>query len=149
VPFKTKIILNENDLNKYSQFLDQCFIQEYLDEKYFDQIDIGGFFTGEKQSLICFKEMNQFPRGVASYVTRFSSNGSLMLIQNITNFLNEINFRGFIELEFKRNIETDKFILMDLNPRPWGCLYYYISSVKNLHDVIYFNKTPIDRKSVV
>ena len=31
---------------------------------------------------------------------------------------------------------------MDVNPRPWGCFYYYISAVNNIRDVILKGSDP-------
>ena len=32
---------------------------------------------------------------------------------------------------------------MDINPRPWGWFYYYISAMQNFRNVILLNEEPI------
>lgn len=142
VPFKTKIIRNAKEFKLNSKYLSDCFVQEYLDNNNYDQIDIGGYFTGHKDSLVSFKEKNQYPEGVASYITLYTSENCERIRENIAYFLNTLSFRGFVEIEFKRNKINDDFFLMDINPRPWGSFFFYLSAIKNLREVLYLNELP-------
>lgn len=143
VPFKTKIINNNEDLRKIDPLINKCLIQEFLSPEIYAQVDICGYFTGNANSLISIVEMNQYPMGIASYVKQINSEKCELLKKNIEKLLNSLNFKGFIEIEFKRNINSDTYYLMDINPRPWGCFYYYTSSVRNLNDLILQHKKPI------
>ncbi len=143
VPFKTRLIENRNDLNGISSYINDCSIQRFLDSKDYKQISIAGYFTDTSDSLISVKQLNQYPLGVSSYVKFYIDTHIEDLKRDITNYLNSLNFRGFVELEFKIH-KFDKVVyLMDINPRPWGWFYYYTSSVKNLRDVLFNNENPV------
>lgn len=142
VPFKTKIIHNKDELIKNSKYIDNCTIQTYLDPADYEQIAIAGFFTGTVNSLISVKQLNQYPRGVASYVSLYSDPHTEVLKKNISSFLNAISYKGFIEFEFKRKRKSGKIYLMDINPRPWGWFYYYLSAIRNFREVFLSGKTP-------
>lgn len=142
VPFKTKLVKSPKEFDKVKIHVDNCIIQRYLNPQHYEQIDIGGFFTGSADSLIAFKELNQYPQGIASYISTYESAKIHDLKLHIENFLNKLNFRGFIEIEFKRNKKNDTYYLMDINPRPWGSFYYYASAIKNLRNVLTNNEEP-------
>jgi hypothetical protein len=142
VPFKTKLVSNDEELSKVFKHLDDCILQHYLSPREFRQIDIGGYFTGKSSSIISFVEKNQYPIGIASYIKHYESNSIDLLKDELTKLLNSLNYRGFIEVEFKQNKFNDQYYLMDVNPRPWGCFYYYISAVNNIRDVILKGSDP-------
>lgn len=143
VPFKTKIVNSEKDLKKVEPHIDNCLIQRYLNPIDYEQIDIGGFFTGSGNSLISFKELNQYPLGIASYISVYESLKIINLKHAIESYLNRLGFRGFVEFEFQRNKKDDTYYLMDINPRPWGSFYYYANAIQNLRDVILNHDEPI------
>ena len=143
VPFKTRLIENQKDLIAISSYINDCSIQRFLDTKNYKQISIAGYFAGTSDSLISVKQLNQYPLGVSSYVKFYIDTQIEDLKINITNYLNSLNFRGFVELEFKIH-KFDKIVyLMDINPRPWGWFYYYASAIINLYDLMLHNKLPI------
>ncbi|MFW5886686.1 MAG: hypothetical protein ACOCUL_02910 [Bacteroidota bacterium] len=142
VPFKTKLITTNEELIKHDQYLNYCTLQEYLTSKEYKQISIAGYFTGSADSLISVKQLNQYPLGVSSFVSYFSNSQLKQLKEFLSDYLKTLDYKGFIEVEFKWNINTGKFILMDINPRPWGWFYYYTSAVKNLKQVIKLNEQP-------
>lgn len=143
VPFKTRLIKNQNDLNRISSYINDCSIQSYLDSENYKQISIAGYFVGTSDFLISVKQLNQYPLGVSSYVKFYIDTKIEDLKRDITNYLNSLNFRGFVELEFKIHKFNKVVYLMDINPRPWGWFYYYTSSVKNLRDVLFNNENPV------
>lgn len=142
VPFKTKIVNCSKGLDELERYIKHCSIQKYLSPKLYEQIDIGGYFTGSYHDLISFKEENQYPTGVAAFVTYHESDTVNELKFKISQFLNKLNYRGFVELEFQKCIESNKIYLMDINPRPWGSFFYYLESVTNLREVI-CNEEPV------
>lgn len=139
VPFKTKIVLNDKELGKYKKYLDLCIVQQYLSKSFFTQISIAGYYNGKVESLICVDQLNQYPMGTSSHV-RLNPNHQ-KLIKSISRYLQNISFKGFIELEFKYSPQKGYF-LMDINPRLWGWSYFYFSGIKNLQNVLFSNESP-------
>lgn len=142
VPFKTKLVQDRNDFEIVKPYLQNCIVQEYLSSDDFKQISIAGYFSGMPESLIAVQQLNQYPEGVSSYVEIFNNEKTNELIREISYYLNSLKFKGFIELEFKCQKLTNKFYLMDINPRPWGWFYFYLSGVNNLYDVILKDQAP-------
>ncbi|MFW5983014.1 MAG: hypothetical protein ACOCQ4_00820 [bacterium] len=142
VPFKTKLINSNEELLKHHLYFNYCTVQEYLSSKEYEQISIAGYFNGSADSLISVKQLNQYPLGVSSFVSYFSNSQIKQLKEYLSDYLKTLAYKGFIEVEFKWNINTGKVILMDINPRPWGWFYYYTSAVKNLEQVVKNNEEP-------
>ncbi len=143
VPFKTKLIQNNNELHKIKQHIKYCTIQEYLAPNEYQQISVAGYFTGIANSFISVKQLNQYPIGISSYVSYHTNEQTETIKKNLSDYLNALPFRGFIEVEFKQNKNTGSVVLMDINPRPWGWFYYYASAVKNLERVIKYDDHPV------
>lgn len=133
VNFKFKVINNKSELDELSSVFEHCLFQPYLDPKKFKQIAFAGYFTGDSNSLIVVQQLNQYPIGVSSYVEL--TNQYNKYLDEISSFLNEINYKGFIELECKVSKEGEIFLL-DINPRTWGWFYFYLSGVLNFDEVI-------------
>jgi len=142
VPFKFKVLKTQDDLEKVIPYAANCIFQPYLNNQMFSQFAIAGYFTGDINSLIIVKQLNQYPVGISSFVKQ-DENGLSNLKTNIATYLNEIGYRGFIEFEFKFNKKTQNVFLLDVNPRTWGWFYYYISAINNLEKVIFLNETPV------
>lgn len=142
VPFKTKVIKNQDEMILFENFIKVSKIQKYLSPKEYEQIDVGGYMSKSGGKFISFKEENQYPRGVASYITKFDNETTDSIKEKLEEYLFENDYVGFIEIEFMRNKYTNEFFLMDVNPRVWGSSFYFLNSINNLDEVIYNNQIP-------
>lgn len=135
VPFKFKVIHNQQELSGIEEFVDFCILQPYLDRKNFNQLAVAGYFDGSSGSLIAAKQYSQYPIGVSALVINFTSHYQ-KLIQKVAAYLHEIDYKGFIEFEFKENKSDGVLYLMDINPRTWGWSNYYLEGIQNFPAVL-------------
>lgn len=139
VDFKFKKINNQTELDSIMPVIEHVILQPYLEETDYDQVAIAGYFDSTSNSLIAVTQIAHYPKGISAYVID-QTNKFQDTIKQITQFLNEINYRGFIEFEFKYHRGKKELFIMDINPRTWGWFYYYLSAVKNLKEVLTENK---------
>lgn len=135
VPFKIKQINSGDELGRYLQYLPDCIMQPFLSEEEYCQMAVAGYFDGSTSSLIGVEQKNHYPRGISAFVVDKTSE-SQGIIKGVSDYLNTINYRGFIEFEFKKHRSTNEYYLMDINPRPWGWFYYYLDGIINFKDHI-------------
>lgn len=137
VPFKFRKINSRTELETLYPILNHCILQPYLDEKEHVQVAVAGYFDGLPTSLIAVEQKNHYPKGVSAYV--IDKTGEYKwLLSNVGNYLNSIDYKGFIEFEFKHNVITNKLYLMDINPRPWGWFYYYLDGLDNFEEMVLY-----------
>lgn len=144
VPFKFKVIHNQQELSGIEVFVDFCILQPYLDRKNYNQLAVAGYFDGSLGSLMAAKQFSQYPIGVSALVINFTSHYQ-RLIQKVATYLNEIDYKGFIEFEFKENKSDGALYVMDINPRTWGWSNYYLEGVQNFPAVLE-GKEPVQLK---
>jgi predicted ATP-grasp superfamily ATP-dependent carboligase len=144
VPFKFKVINNQIEFNDIGDLLDFCILQPYLDKTSYNQLAVAGYFDGTVGSLIAAKQFSQYPIGISAFVVDVSSIYSEVMYR-IAMYLNNIDYRGFIEFEFKENKLDGTLYLMDINPRTWGWSNYYLEGVQNFSSVLK-NKESIQLK---
>ena len=135
VPFKFKKVDNPEELLKLQELLDFCIVQPFLSDDLHSQLAVAGYFDGNPTSLIAVQQKCHYPKGISAYVVNQTA-AYRSLINNISAYLNKLGYRGFIEFEFKINNQTSDLYLMDINPRPWGWIYYYLSGLTNVKEVI-------------
>lgn len=144
VPFKFKVIHNQQELNGIEAFVNFCILQPYLERKNYNQLAVAGYFDGSPSSLMAAKQFSQYPIGVSALVVNFTSHYQ-NVIQSVAVFLNEIGYKGFIEFEFKEKKSDDVLYLMDINPRTWGWSNYYLEGIQNFPAVLE-GKEPLQLK---
>jgi len=139
VPFKFKKIKSKKEFDDLGAIVDDCLLQPYLDDKNYQQIAVAGYFNGHMNSLIAVEQKNHYPKGISAYVLDKTSE-NIKLIHRIETYLSTSEYKGFIEFEFKQNLDTKEYFLMDINPRTWGWFYYYLDSIQNFKEVFLENK---------
>src|SRR5690554_3183328 len=115
VPFKFKRIETRKEFEELGSIADACLLQPYLEDRNYRQVAIAGYYNGHKNSLVAVEQKNHYPKGISAYVFDKTSENS-SLIQDIESYLLKIGYKGFIEFEFKRKIDTGEYFLMDVNP---------------------------------
>lgn len=144
VPFKFRKVNTPEELKSVGEALRHCIVQPYFSESDYSQIAVAGFFDGSASSLIAVEQKNHYPKGISAYVID-RTNTYRQPIEHITKYLNELNYRGFIEFEFKKSKLDDEIYVMDINPRTWGWSYYYLNGLRNFKEVI-SEKVPAEVK---
>lgn len=144
VPFKFKVIHNQQELGAIDELIDFCILQPYLDKNKYNQLAVAGYFDGTTGSLMAARQFSQYPIGVSALVVNLTSHYQ-NVIQNVSDFLNEIGYKGFIEFEFKENKSDGALYLMDINPRTWGWSNYYLEGIQNFPAVLE-GKEPVQLK---
>lgn len=135
VPFKFKVIKGQKELDFIKRIIDDCILQPYLDQSDYSQLAVAGYFDGTESSLIAVKQYSQYPIGISALVVN-TVNLYQTLIHKIAVFLNEIEYVGFIEFEFKESKSEGTLHLMDINPRTWGWSNYYLEGIQNFSAVL-------------
>jgi|GEM_PF-4733639 len=144
VPFKFKKIKHEKELERFHDFLNDCILQPFLSEKEYSQIAIAGYFDGNPGSMIAVEQRNHYPKGISAFVINRTVEHH-DIIGRISEYLNEIKYNGFIEMELKKHKVSGEFYLMDINPRPWGWFYYYLDGIQNFEE-FWFQGHPLQIK---
>ncbi|PWH86417.1 hypothetical protein [Brumimicrobium oceani] len=139
VSFKFKKIETKIEFDELGSIVKECLLQPYLDEKEYRQVAIAGYYNGYENSLIAVEQKNHYPKGISAYVVNKTAENK-ELIFRIEEHLSDIDYKGFIEFEFKQKLDTKEYFLMDINPRTWGWFYYYLDSVQNFKEVFLENK---------
>lgn len=132
VPFKFMLVNSQAVLESHKPLLGDCLIQPFFDESY-KEYTIGGYFDGSANSLLSAEKINYYPKGISAFVKDKTLQNKNM-INKVASYLNNISYRGFIEMEFK--VKDDIWYIMDINPRPWGYFYFYLDGFKNLKEVL-------------
>src|SRR5690606_24827670 len=100
VPFKFKVIHNNEELKGINKYIFDCFLQHFLNSKDYKQIAIAGYFDCSSKSLIGVEQLSQYPKGVSAYVEDKTEHFEFE-IERVSNYLNVLEYKGFIEFEFK------------------------------------------------
>lgn len=138
VPFKFKVVNNMTELKGIDVFLDKCVVQDYLGDEEYKQVSIAGYFDGTANSLIAVSQDSQYPRGISAAVYNETEKYESIIVR-ICDVLQSLDFKGFVECEFKKHRGSDTFYIMDINPRPWGWISFYLDGFKNPSGVLLEN----------
>lgn len=126
---KVGILKNEKELSellsfahKYGLEPNQLIIQKAILGDNSDEYGYGGFFeNGKVVNDVFFIQMRQYPQGVCCYTLELCDEKIKQQIVAETHILvKSLNYTGFIQFDLKRNSESGKMYVLDINPRPWG-----------------------------
>jgi predicted ATP-grasp superfamily ATP-dependent carboligase len=105
---------------RISQYCSQALIQEWIygpEDQFFV---MGGYFNRNSECLGAFtaQKVVQFPPdfGLGCLVKAVQNEEVLSLG---TRFLKSIHFAGIAEVEFKKDVRTGQYRLIEINPRHW------------------------------
>lgn len=119
---KTMVLKNEAQLldikEKFTHCLGGLIAQQMLNSS--EQISYGAFYNeGEELAGIFVKQARQYPRGMTSFAFEIPADRrNSKLLAKIYESLGELNYSGFIEMEFR--VDGQSFLLIDVNPRVWS-----------------------------
>lgn len=82
----------------------------------------GGFFRdGEPMVDVCFHQFRQYPQGLSCYAREVTDEIVAKQLKSISSlFLKHLKYNGFIEFDIKQDCVSGEFVVLDINPRPWG-----------------------------
>jgi len=118
-----------NDKNQFEELLntmegiapENLIVQKYIRGDNGNQYSVGGYYkNGEKLANVVVRQIKQYPQGVSAEVYSVEDGIAVMLDDVSMKFVKELNYTGFLEMEYKIDNMTGKYYLLDINPRPWG-----------------------------
>lgn len=77
-----------------------------------DKSEILGLFTGRK--------VRGFPADIGDCIVGENHSVPSYVIDDVYKIVKQINYKGIAEFEFKKDVNTEKFRLMEINPRSWS-----------------------------
>ncbi len=100
---------------------EDLFVQAYINGKNDCQFSVGGYYNnGVPLAEVAVNQIKQYPQGISAEVIT-SSNPICTDLKQISGcFVSELNYTGFLEMEYKVDARTRETYLLDVNPRPWG-----------------------------
>ncbi len=112
-------------------------VQQFIEGDNRNQFSFGGYFNaGVEVAGIIVNQVRQYPQGVSSLVFETQDTKKIKVLRdNANNFAREINYSGFLEMEYKFS-KTDQAYLMDINPRPWGWISILGVKYPKFHELL-------------
>lgn len=100
----------------------ELFVQAYIEGKNDSQYSVGGYYqAGEVLADVVVNQVKQQPQGISAEVVTISAGHIYSDLHRITRcFAKELQYSGFLEMEYKVDTNTGEIYLLDVNPRPWG-----------------------------
>jgi D-aspartate ligase len=137
------LIKSERELNdfrmRHRDRLDQFILQEYIAGTSADMYSIGvyanhnsdiiGLFTGRK--------VRGYPALYGNTILGQNDVVSDTVIDEITRIVQELRYTGIAEFEYKRDVTTGEFRLIEINPRCWSWIGATEMSVANIPWIAY------------
>lgn len=124
--------INEMDKNKIDKLLTRAngslLIQENINGNTY-----GYFCLAEKGTIITdftHRRIREIPLSGGSCVYALSKYDE-QLLKIGRSFIKQSNWTGFVMLEFKKNINSNNFELVEINPKLWGT--YALTTLTNHH----------------
>lgn len=131
-----------SELQNSSVNTDELLIQTYIQGNNNCQYSIGGYYqNGQVLANIAVLQKKQYPQGVSAQVISITDIYAKELLKKTESFVKELNFTGFMEIEYKLDSATNQFYLLDINPRPWGWISILGTAYSDFHQV-FLGKTP-------
>ena len=148
---KTTLIVDVKDLEVFLNSIDReklaehIILQEYISDA--DEWGYGAYYeNGKEIANIMFWQKRQYPAGIASCAVEIRNSFAELIRKELKGFLSEINYSGFIEFDLLVNLSTNKYYVLDVNPRPWGSLKIIGNKYPNICDYILRETTKLETK---
>lgn len=120
---------NENDLKLLLSFAgqhnlasSQLIIQKAIVGDNGSEYGYGGYFLdGEVVNDVYFIQARQYPQGVCCYTVELTDVDLKREIAEQTHkLIRALKYSGFIQFDLKKDANSHKMYVLDINPRPWG-----------------------------
>ncbi len=140
--FKTVVIKDREQLKRFAERYsgiegEHITVQRYLGRELDNNISYGGYYeNGRCLAGILVQQRNQYPMGFSSYVREYRGDESQRLSEKAESLFEKTGFSGFGEVEFKYDIESGEFFLLEVNPRAWGWIKILKRKYPHLVEII-------------
>lgn len=111
------------DYAKANQLSDeQLIIQKSVAGNNGAEYGYGGYFRdGKAINDVYFLQARQYPQGVCCYTIELTDeNIKLEIAEQVQRLITELKYTGFLQFDLKKDSNTGKLYVLDINPRPWG-----------------------------
>lgn len=140
-------IINKTIRNSGIQESD-LFVQAYIEGNNDCQFSVGGYYqSGKVLADVVVNQIKQFPQGISAEVITSKTSISARIKSISQSFASEINFSGFLEMEYKVDSNTNIIYLLDINPRPWGWVSILGAVYPDFYKVLQ-GKTPQTKRNM-
>ncbi len=144
--FKTKIFTGVEELKLYVQEFDREACDKLIVQKYL-KVDAGcnvsylGYYNKGRHSFgMLGQQILQYPIGITAHLIEYQKNNKNKLVEAAITLVESVGIDGFSEVEFIIDPLTNKFYLLEVNPRPCGWSSALFGKFKNLSAMITDNE---------
>ena len=96
-------------------------VQTFIEGDNSYQFSAGGFYKkGELLAGVVVNQPIQYPQGISACVFTIQDEKANVIQNIVSKFAHHLSYSGFLEMEFKIDENTGEYVLLDINPRPWG-----------------------------
>ncbi len=129
----------------------ELFVQTYIEGKNDFQYSVGGYYQmGEVLADVVVNQIKQHPQGISAEVVTLSVGSIYDSLHSITrDFAKELQYTGFLEMEYKVDANTGEIYLLDVNPRPWGWVSILGTVYSDFYQVLNGNKPNAEFRNTV
>jgi hypothetical protein len=151
---KTKVINNKFEIEKLfisnQNLSTKLILQRYIHGEAIEEYGYGGYYeNGERRLEIIMKAIRQYPLGTYTFAEEVGDNDITNHIKTKLRYmLKEINYNGFIHFDIKIDTDTQKFYVIDANPRPWLSMKILKKKYPNFYMLFVGNFTDIEEAKV-
>lgn len=126
---KINFVNNKNELRtlldyaKAHQLSDeQLIVQKCVAGNNGAEYGYGGYFRdGKAINDVYFLQARQYPQGVCCYTIELTDEDiKSEITEQVQRFIIDLKYTGFLQFDLKKDSNTGKIYVLDINPRPWG-----------------------------
>lgn len=124
------------------------FVQTYIEGNNDCQFSAGGYYQdGEALAIVVVNQIKQYPQGISAEVITVETQISERIKGISRSFAKELNYSGFLEMEYKVDSITNTIYLLDVNPRPWGWVSVLGAVYPDFYKVLQ-GKAPQEKRNI-
>jgi D-aspartate ligase len=121
------IVLNnkkqlEDYVDRHSEIFSHLVFQEYIAGNSSNMFTVGIYADNKSEirALFTGRKVRGYPADIGDNILGESHDLPDSIIENTKKIVREMSYTGIAEFEYKKDQHTDKFRLIEINPRPWS-----------------------------
>lgn len=109
-------------INKEKEFIDFLVFQEYIEGMSDSMYTVGIYANKDSNILGLFtgRKIRGFPADIGDCIVGENHSIPKYVINNTIKIINDLSYKGIAEFEYKKDINTKKFKLIEINVRSWS-----------------------------